>query len=79
VVFDREAQHLHLGTFQIGNGIVDGVQETDGIDVTSANLGAGLEKGLFVAQDGDNPGSNQNFKLVPWSRIEEALPQLKRR
>jgi 3-phytase len=73
VVFDREAPHKHLGTYRIIDGAVDGVSETDGIEVTSRNLGAGLETGLFVAQDGDNPGGHQNFKLVPWSGIAKAL------
>ena len=51
-----------------GNGI-DGTQDTDGIDVTTADLGAPFADGLFVAQDGENDGANQNYKLVPWTVI----------
>jgi 3-phytase len=60
-------------SFAIGQSAgIDSVSGTDGIDVTSANLGAGFEQGLFVAQDDENPGSTQNFKLVSWSSIVRA-------
>ena len=54
---------------------IDGSSETEGIDVTSANLGDAFPNGLFVAQDGRNisPDERQNFKLVPWERIAEAM------
>ena len=40
--------------------------------VTNAGLGAAFPEGLFVAQDNDNGGDNQNFKLVPWGAIARA-------
>jgi len=49
------------------------VEQTDGIDVTSASLGPAFPHGLFVAQDGVNEGGNQNFKLVPWEAIANAI------
>jgi len=54
---------------------IDGVSETDGLEVTSASLGAGLEDGAFIAQDGRNvsPPEKQNFKLAPWSAIAGKL------
>ncbi len=54
---------------------IDGAQETDGLAVTSANLGGIYSSGLLVVQDGFNelPRENQNFKLVPWANIIEAL------
>jgi 3-phytase len=52
---------------------VDGVEHTDGIDVSTASLGPAFAGGVFVAQDGRNPGGNQNFKLVPWPEISRAL------
>ena len=39
--------------------------------MTTAGLGPAFPGGLFVAQDGKNDGSNQNFKLVPWQSIVE--------
>lgn len=77
-VFRREGDNAYVGSFAVtadGAKTIDGVSETDGLDVTSASLGAGLEGGAFVAQDGRNisPPEHQNFKLVPWSAIAEKL------
>ncbi len=83
-VYDRASPHAFRGAFQIGptaeQAGIDGVEETDGIDATSASLGGAFSEGLFVAQDGFNydgiqegPRKHQNFKLVPWSQIRTAL------
>jgi 3-phytase len=84
-VYDRVAPHAFRGAFQIAPTSaeigIDGVEETDGIDVTSSSLGGAYSEGLLVAQDGFNyegiqdAGSraHQNFKLVPWSAIREGL------
>ncbi|WP_395445046.1 phytase [Caulobacter sp. UC70_42] len=77
-VFRREGDNAYVGSFAVtanGDNGVDGISETDGLDVTSASLGAGLEAGAFVAQDGRNisPPEHQNFKLVPWSAIAAKL------
>ena len=73
VVYQRAAPHNYLLTFQIGSGSgIDAVTETDGIDVTNRGLGSAFPGGLFVAQDGSNPGGNQNFKLVGWPAIANA-------
>jgi 3-phytase len=76
VIYRREGRNRYVKTFQIiaGNGI-DEVSNTDGIDVTTANLGPAFPRGVFIAQDGLNDGFNQNFKLVPWHLITgENLP-----
>jgi len=69
VVYRREGKNDYVKTFRVvdGNGI-DGTSETDGIDVTTAQLGSAFPHGVFVAQDGANNG-NQNFKLVPLQLI----------
>jgi 3-phytase len=77
-VFRREGDQAYMGSFIVvadGARGIDGVSETDGLDVTSRNLGPGFEHGAMVAQDGRNvlPGENQNFKYVPWTSIAEAL------
>ncbi|MNU34743.1 3-phytase precursor [compost metagenome] len=77
-VFRREGDQAYLGSFIVvadGARGIDGVSETDGLDVTSHNLGPGFEHGAMVAQDGRNvlPGENQNFKYVPWTSIADAL------
>jgi 3-phytase len=77
-VYRREGDNAYLGSFSViadpAKGI-DGISETDGLDVSSANLGVGFEHGAMIAQDGRNmlPVENQNFKFVPWSTIARAL------
>lgn len=77
-VYRREGDNAYLGSFSViadpAKGI-DGVSETDGLDVSSANLGPGFEHGAMIAQDGRNmlPVENQNFKFVPWSTIAKTL------
>ncbi len=77
-IFRREGDNAYVGSFAViadGATGIDGVSETDGLEVTSASLGTGLEAGAFVAQDGRNvsPPEKQNFKLVPWSAIAGKL------
>ena len=66
------------GTFAIGTNAalgIDGVSETDGLDVSAANLGGPYADGLLVVQDGHKrlPQGPQNFKLVPWAAVEKAV------
>jgi 3-phytase len=69
-VFRREGDNAYVGTFRIvAGGGIDGTEETDGIDVSTADLGSGFPSGIFVAQDGANDGAAQNFKLVPLEAI----------
>ena len=74
VVYRREGSNDYVGTFTVvdGNGI-DGVTHTDGIAVKSGDLGPLFPRGVFVAQDHENDRGNQNFKMVSWHLIEEAL------
>jgi len=77
-LFKREGDNAYVGSFAViadGASGIDGISETDGLDVTSASLGAGLEGGAFLAQDGRNvsPPENQNFKLVPWATIAKRM------
>ncbi|MGI9271858.1 MAG: phytase [Woeseiaceae bacterium] len=77
-LYERSAENKFIGIFHVvadeATGI-DGISETDGLDVNSANLGPDFPQGVFVAQDGRNisPAERQNFKLVPWHRISEAM------
>lgn len=70
VIYTRDKENKYVGTFQIidSNG-VDGVQDTDGIDVCNFGLGSAFPAGLFIAQDGSNHRANQNFKVVRWEEI----------
>jgi 3-phytase len=77
-VYEREGNNRFLGHFYVvadeQTGI-DGASETDGLDVSSANLGPGFQYGVLVVQDGRNitPKQRQNYKLVPWERIAAAM------
>lgn len=77
-VYRREGAREYLGSFIIvanpAAGI-DGASETDGLDVSSANLGPGFEHGAVIVQDGRNimPEARQNYKYVPWTSIAAAL------
>lgn len=79
VVLDRQKPHDYIGRFKVTEGDnVDGVDECDGIDITSANLGGAFADGLVVMQDDKNLSAagteeKQNFKLVPWAEIKAAL------
>lgn len=73
-VFTRGGNHKYLGSFMISaNSGIDGVSETDGIEVMNLSLGSDFPDGVFIAQDGYNYEGeqqvNQNFKLVNWKEI----------
>ncbi|WP_102798777.1 phytase [Bowmanella denitrificans] len=78
LAFGLDQQFSYLGRFRIALDLqsgVDGVSETDGLEVTSANLGADYPAGLLVVQDGRNrmPIAPQNFKLVDWRQVKAVL------
>jgi 3-phytase len=66
--------YRYVGRFYVadGNGI-DGVTETDGIEISVAGLGPMFPGGLMVVQDGWTPAGTQNFKLVDWRAVRAAL------
>lgn len=70
----------YAGSFRIGDGAVDGVQESDGAQAVTAPL-PGYPGGLLVTHDGENtpaPGKREstNFKFT---RFDEVLAALARR
>ncbi|MCZ8528478.1 phytase [Alteromonas sp. PRIM-21] len=60
---------------------IDGASETDGLDVTNANLGGRFSEGLWVVQDGRNvmPSQTQNFKLVTGTSLKHSIRKLVKR
>jgi 3-phytase len=76
-IYDRQGNNSYIGSFLISDQAIDGTSDTDGIDVTSQNLGPAFPNGLFIAQDGTNNDgetlSLQNFKLVDWEDVKEGL------
>jgi 3-phytase len=61
------------GRFRIAAGKFGATEETDGIAAMPGSFGAAYPAGLFVAQDGHNGASAQNFKLVSWADVLKAL------
>jgi 3-phytase len=74
-VYRRIPPNDYVGRFRIGDGPIDGVSSTDGLEVTSQALPSPYQQGVLVVQDGVNtaPRAPQNFKLVPWSEVQRAL------
>jgi myo-inositol-hexaphosphate 3-phosphohydrolase len=70
-VYERAGDNAFVKRFRItGNGAIDAVSGTDGIDATSANAGPRFEHGVLVAHDATNSGGpNSNLKYVPLEQI----------
>lgn len=66
VIFDRET-NAYVRGFSIGaNGSIDVVDQTDGLDISTANLGPGFPNGALVVHDGNNAdGASSNLKFIP--------------
>ena len=61
------------GRFRIAAGTYGATEETDGIALIGGDFGPNFADGLFVAQDGQNAPAAQNFKLVSWRAILDAV------
>ena len=68
LIIDRKSLDAKMFFRIIDSDKIDGTTETDGIDVTSIKTSK-FPNGFFIAQDDDNDGLNQNFKLVDWNKI----------
>ena len=72
-VFDR-LTNSYLGSFTISaSDGIDGVEETDGLDISSYSFDDSFAKGILVVQDGFNHSEStmlgQNFKIVPLTSV----------
>lgn len=63
------------GRFRIAAGRFGATSDTDGIELATGDFGPEWPGGLFVAQDGDNAPSAQNFKLLAWDAILRAVTE----
>ncbi len=72
-VFDLAPGHKLIGTFA-----VKGSQETDGIDVTNADLGGAFASGMFACHSNRRKGGGCPVLLTSWSDIAKTVkPELK--
>lgn len=65
-LFDRMT-NAFIRDFTVGaNGAVDAVSQTDGLDISTSNLGPGFTHGALVVHDGSNTGgTTSNLKYIP--------------
>lgn len=73
-LFSTGINSAYKGSFTIvDNKLIDGVEETDGLDITTLNCGKTYPNGILVVQDGFNTKNgkdeNQNFKIISAERI----------
>ncbi len=77
-IFDRTGDNAYLASFKIiASETLDGVEETDGLDIVADSLSPAFPKGMIALQDGFNYDGDslkaQNLKLVSWDRIAAFL------
>jgi 3-phytase len=77
-VLDAKPPYAYHGSFRIGINLelgIDGVSDTDGLEVSALDFGGSYGEGMLIVQDGYNqlPSAAQNFKYVPWGDIARAL------
>ncbi len=76
-IFDLSEDNNYITSFIIKDGDFDGVEETDGLDVSAIALGEKFPKGILVVQDGFNKDNgkdvNQNFKIVSFEKVLQFL------
>lgn len=80
-IFNLSEDDNYVTSFKIVDlPTIDGVEETDGIDMCTDSLGARFPRGIFVAQDGYNFDGDslkaQNFKYVAMEKIYSILDKL---
>lgn len=72
-LFDLD-EEKYLSSFIVVDGKVDGVEETDGLDVLNLPLGDLFPNGVLIVQDGFNfEGEKlvpQNFKLIDLQKVK---------
>ena len=78
-VFETGENNKYLFSFVIDDDIIDGVIETDGIEVVNFPFNEKFSKGMLVVQDGYNFSNDtiqaQNFKYISWEKIEALFPK----
>ncbi len=70
-VYDRSGDNAFVRKFSVGgNGKIDAVTGTDGLDVTARNAGPQFEQGLLVVHDEENnDGATSNLKYIPLDSV----------
>ena len=69
----RLSDDSYVGRVRIAAGKYGATEETDGLEIGLGDFGPRFPGGLVVVQDGSNPPRAQNFKMLAWSDIVNAL------
>jgi len=76
-IFEIGETDKYLMSFVIDDNEIDGVIETDGLDIVNFPLNNNFPRGMLVVQDGYNFTTdtmrNQNFKYISWEKIEALI------
>ncbi len=77
-LFERNEDNQYIGSFKITDAPnIDGVEETDGLEIVSVPVGTAFPNGLLIVQDGFNYKldsiESQNFKVVDLREILNLL------
>lgn len=70
---DGDAVPDCVGLVGIEAGAVDGVTETDGLDVTALPVGPDYPEGMLVMMDDQNEMFTTAFKMISWADLRAAL------
>lgn len=62
-----------VGLVEVGAGLVDGVSETDGLDVTALPVGPDYPEGMLVMMDDQNEMFTTAFKMISFAEVKAAL------
>ncbi len=80
-VFELSGDNRYLFSFRIEDNkknAVDGVEETDGLEVISNYISEDFPIGMLIVQDGYNRNEKgelqaQNFKYINWEKIQDMI------
>ncbi len=72
-IFEIGKNERHVTNFVIAENSIDGVEETDGLDISTFTYSGKYPNGIFVVQDGFNydggTAKTQNFKIIPMDSV----------
>jgi 3-phytase len=78
-LFEVGKSEHYLFSFIIEDGMIDGVEETDGIEIVSFPVNNKYPEGLLIVHDGYNFQKDsiqaQNFKYISWEKIKKFIHQ----
>ena len=78
-VYQRNRPHKYITSFKVnGNQHIDGVSDTDGIEIVNMYLNENFPEGIMIVHDGKNTGEKtipkENFKFISLTDIKSLLP-----